>query len=119
LVCFFLALGFFFFSPLEDFFLSFLEGAAFFLGAGVEGVEVVGAAEGTGAGEGRGVLSLGSGAAAGRGVEGSTCVVFSRLREIRPPASRVMPALEAEEMTKRRRTTLAIKFMMQTLPPTG
>ena len=108
-------MDFFFCSPPDDFFPCFLEAAAFFLGAGVEGVVVVGATAGAGAGEGGGVLSLGSGAVAGRGVEDSSFGVFSRLREIRPLASRVSPAMEKEQVTMVRRAMLGINFMTEAL----
>jgi hypothetical protein len=58
-----------------------------------------------------GVLSLGCGAGAGRGVEDSSCGVFSRLREIRPLASRLMPAMEKEQVTMVRRMMLGNKFI--------
>ena len=105
----------FFFSLPEDFFTCFFEAAAFFFGAGVEEVVVVGAPAGAGVGEGMGVLSLGSGAGAGRGVEDSSCGVFSRLREIRPLASRLRPAMENEQVTMVRRMMLGIKFMTKAL----
>lgn len=101
----------FFFSPPEDFFTCFLEAAAFFFGAGVEEVVVVGAAAGAGVGKEMGVLSLGSGVGAGWGVEDSSCGVFSRLREIRPLASRLMPAKEKEQVTMVRKMMLGNKFM--------
>ena len=109
----------FFFSPPEDFFTCFLEATAFFFGAGVEGFVVVGAAAGAGVGEEMGVLSLGCGAGAGRGVEDSSCGVFSRLREIRPLASRLMPAMEKEQVTMVRRMMLGNKFMAEFLSSSG
>jgi hypothetical protein len=62
-----------------------------------------------------GVLSLGSGAGAGRGVEDSSCGVFSRLREIRPLASRLMPAMEKEQVTMVRKMMLGSKSMAEFL----
>lgn len=109
----------FFFSPPEDFFTCFLEDAVFFFGAGVEGFVVVGATAGAGVGEEMGVLSLGCGAGAGRGVEDSSCGVFSRLREIRPLASRLMPAMEKEQVTMVRRMMLGNKFMAKFLSSSG
>jgi len=101
----------FFFSLPEDFFICFLEDAVFFFGAAVEGLVVVGAAAGAGVGEGVGVLSWGSGVGAGRGMADSSCGVFSRLREIRPLASRLMPAMEKEQVTMVRRMMLGNKFI--------
>ncbi len=108
-------MDFFFFSPPVDFFTCFLEAAVFFFGAGVEMVVEVGAAAVAGVGEGMGVLSLGSAAGAGRGVVDSSCGVFSRLREIRPLASWLRPAMEKEQVTTVRRMTLGIKFIINAL----